>query len=782
VSVDSTFSAPLRGRAIGARHFSATEVARRAVALPELIVVLAVAGALGFWNLSINGYANTFYAAAVKSMAASWHDFLFNSMDKSGLMTVDKPPLADWIEALSVRVFGFNSEALLAPQAVMGILSAALMYDLVRRRFGRVAGFAAGIVLATTPTIVAVSRHNNPDELLVLLSVAATWCFLRALETHATKWIVWTGVFIGLGFETKMGVALMLVPAFALAYVWTRWERAAGVRGNLAWARQLVLGGIALAVVGLAWPVLMWLTPSADRPWISGTSDNSIWSLIVGYNGLGRVSGQSGGPSGAGGLGGGGGAAGLGHGSAGRTFPGFGGATGAHAGGFGGGGGGGGVGGGGGGGGGNTLFGGGTGFTRLLNDALGSQAGWLLGGAVVAIVALLVLTRLRRSDPRTGFLIAIAGTLLVVGAVFSFASGIFHPYYVSMVAPWAAALIGAGVGMAFQGRFSRVIAPALLLGALITELVVLHGDVSGDLSWAEPVAIAGTVVCGLLLAVSLSRRVRLVVLAVGAAALLAAPATWATETLGHATSGTFPTGGPASAQTGFGGGGRGFGGFGGLPRSAAAGTAGAGAAAGTAGAGAAAGTAGAGAAAGTGSSSGGLQSLFGASSSSAAGAGSATSALPGARRSGSAANGLPSGAPAALKRLAASGGFGAGGGFGSSDASLNAAAGWAEKHGGGTVAVESQSAAATAILAGHENVAGIGGFSGKESSVTLAWIQQEVKEGRLTYILGGDSGAGGGFSDGRTGSATAIAAAEKTAAKLTVTYDGQSFTLYKLKA
>jgi 4-amino-4-deoxy-L-arabinose transferase-like glycosyltransferase len=673
VSFDSIFPVP-RVRALRERHFSATDALRRVVALPELFVVLAVAGVLGLWNLSINAYANTFYAAAVKSMASSWHDFLFNSMDPSGLMTVDKPPLADWIEALSVRIFGFNSEALLAPQAIMGIGAAALMYDLVRRRFGRVAGFAAGIVLATTPTIVAVSRHNNPDELLVLVSVAAAWCFLRALETHRTKWMVWTGVFIGLGFETKMAVALMLLPAFALAYAWTRWDRSIGVRGNLAWVRQLLLGGVSLAVVGLAWPVLMWLTPAADRPWISGTSDNSIWSLIVGYNGLGRVGGQSGGPGG----GGGGFGGGAGGGFAAR--------------------------GGGGGGGGNTTFGGGTGVFRLVNDALGGQAGWLLGGAVVAALALLALTRLRRRDERTGFLIAIGGTLVVIGAVFSFASGIFHPYYVSMVAPWAAALIGAGVGMALQGRFSRLIAPALLVGAMITELIVLHSDVSGALSWATPVAIAGTVVCGLLLAVSLSRRVRLAVLAVGCAALLAAPATYAAQTLSYATSSTFPTGGPGAPTSG------------------------------------------------TGS----LQSLFGQ-------AGATTT------RRGAGAAGR--------------GGAGAGaGGFGGSSSSLNAAAAWAEKHGGGTVGVESQSTAATAILAGHTNVAGIGGFSGKESSVTLAWIQQEVREGRLTYLLAESTGGGGGFADGRTGSATAIAAAEKSATKLTITSGAQTFTLYKLKA
>ena len=160
--------------------------------------------------------------------------------------------------------------------------------------------------------------------------------------------------------------------------------------------RQLLAGGVAMIVVGGAWPLLVTLTPAADRPWISGTSDNSIWSLIFGYNGLGRVAGQTGGPAGGGGPGGGGG--------------GFGG----------------------------NLFGGATGLFRLLQSALGDQAGWLLGFAVVAALALLVLTRLRRRDPRTGWLIGVGGAFLTTAVVFSFASGIFHPYYVSFLAPWAA--------------------------------------------------------------------------------------------------------------------------------------------------------------------------------------------------------------------------------------------------------------------------------------------------------------------------------------------------------
>ncbi len=361
-------------------------------------MALGVAAALNLWGLSRNGWANTFYAGAVRSMASSWHDFLFASLDHSGLMTVDKPPLAFWIQALSVRVFGWHSLSLLVPQALMGVAAVGLTYDLVRRRFGRVAGFAAALALALTPMTVAISRHNNPDQALILCCVAALWFCLRGLEDGRTRWIVWSGVCVGLGFEAKMSVALFVVPGIALAWLWSAPIASAWVR-----VRRLALGGLAMAVVGLAWPLLVTLTPAADRPWISGTSDNSVWSLIVSYNGVGRVTGQAGAPTSAGGGGGGGG-----------------------------------------------FSAGTTGVFRLLDSSLGGQAGWLIGFAVVAGVGLVVLTRLRRGDARTGWLIAVGGAFAVSAVVFSLASGIVHPYYVSFLAPWTAMLIGAGVGQALR--------------------------------------------------------------------------------------------------------------------------------------------------------------------------------------------------------------------------------------------------------------------------------------------------------------------------------------------
>ena len=685
-SGSSSYRLPLRSLRLGQR--AVPRLVSRARTRPELAGVLAIAALLNLWGLSINGWANTFYSGAVRSMAGSWHDFLFASLDKTGLMTVDKPPLALWVQALSARIFGVNSLSILIPEALMGIVAAGLTYDLVRRRFGRPAGFAAGIALALTPITVAISRHNNPDQLLVLCCVAALWFAVRALEDGRTRWLVWSGICVGLGFETKMAVALFVVPGIALAYLWV------APRGRLTALRQLTLGGVAMAVVGLAWPLLVTLTPAADRPWISGTSDNSIWSLIFSYNGVGRVTGQTGAP---GAIGGGGGVGGA--------------------------------------------FGGNTGVLRLLQSGLGDQAGWLIGFAIVAGVGLLVASRLRRSDPRSGWLIAVGGAFAVSAVVFSYASGIFHPYYVSFLAPWTAMLVGAGVGQALSGeRLGRIVGPLAIVGGAVTELVVL-GNLNGLLSWAEPLVIVVGIAGAVALALRLSPRLRMIALAVTGAALLAAPATWATETLGHATSSTFPAGGPASASEGFGGpgggrGGHGFpgGGFGGPPSGGPPGSA-------------------------AGAPAGGMQSLFGGSGSS----GGARGGFGGAR-----------------------GGFGGGGMFGGDTASLQAAVKYAKAHGGGTIGVESQESAASAIVSSDANVAGLGGFSGRESTVSASWLAMEVRDGRLRWILsestqGPGGGAGGLRGDSRQGSQAALAIAEKVGRKVTFKSGSTTVTMYDLQ-
>ncbi len=219
---------------------------------PELRALLVLAAVLNLWALSRNGWANDYYSAAVRSMSTSWHDFLFASLDPSGVMTVDKPPLALWVQALSVRVFGYHPLSMLVPQALMGVGE--------RRRSSTTscgaasaasAGFVAGLALALTPITVAISRHNNPDALLVLCCVAALWFAVRALEDGRTRWLVLAGVCVGLGFETKMGVALLVVPGIALAWLWCaprgRAARAApaagGRRGDDRRRRRLAAAG-----------------------------------------------------------------------------------------------------------------------------------------------------------------------------------------------------------------------------------------------------------------------------------------------------------------------------------------------------------------------------------------------------------------------------------------------------------------------------------------------------------------------------------------------------------
>jgi 4-amino-4-deoxy-L-arabinose transferase-like glycosyltransferase len=571
-------------------------------------------------------------------MSTSWHNFLYASFDQSGVMTVDKPPLALWVQALSARIFGFNSLSILVPQALMSVGTVALAYDLTRRRFGRFGGIAAGLVLATTPMTVAIARHNNPDALLVLLCTAALWAIVRALEDGRARWVVLAGVCVGLGFETKMLAALLVVPAIVAAYLWV------APRGRAIALRQLAAGGAAMTVVGLAWPVLVWLTPAGSRPWISGTSDNSIWSLIFGYNGLGRLDGQQGGPGGTGGPGGAGG---------------------------------------------NSFFGGSTGPLRLLNDALGGEAGWLLGFAVVGGIAIAVSSRLRRVDARTGWVIAIGGAFATIAIAFSFAQGIFHPYYVSLLAPFTAALVGASVTTRF--------APLAIVGGLATELLVLH-HTDGTLNWVIPLLVIAAVAAAGTFASGAGSRARAIVVAGALGVLLIAPATWAAQTLGHATSGTFPAGGPASASTMGGPGGPG-----------------------------------------------------------------------GARRIGGPPPGGFAGRPP--------GGMAGGGPFGGNSTALTKAAAYVKAHGGGTIAVSSQQGASDAIINSGVNVAALGGFSGRESEVSVSWLKQAVRDGRVRYVLV-DSSTSGMPNDGRVGSKSIMATAAQVGHKVLTT---NGATLYDLK-
>jgi 4-amino-4-deoxy-L-arabinose transferase-like glycosyltransferase len=215
-------------------------------------------------------------------MLQSWHNFFFNAFDPTGFLSLDKPPLAFWLQTASAHVFGFNRLAVLMPQFAEGVGSVALLYWLVRRRFGVIAGLLAALFLALTPIAVAVDRSNNTESLLVLVLLLAAWAMVCAVETGRLPPLLAAAALVGIGFNVKMLVAFGVVPAFALVYV---------LGNSLPVAqriRRLAAAGVVLLPVALSWSLVYELTPAQDRPFVDSTQDHSMLELAVGHNFLQR--------------------------------------------------------------------------------------------------------------------------------------------------------------------------------------------------------------------------------------------------------------------------------------------------------------------------------------------------------------------------------------------------------------------------------------------------------------------------------------------------------------
>src|SRR6476619_6831583 len=172
-------------------------------ARPALLGLLVATALLYFYDLTSSGYANSFYSAAVQAGSKSWEAFFYGSSDAGNSITVDKPPASLWVMALSVRVFGLSSFAILMPEVAMGVASVGVLYATVKKNFGAQAGLLAGAVLALTPVAVLMFRFNNPDALLTFLMVLAAWATMKSIEETSPKWFMVVGVFIGLAFLTK---------------------------------------------------------------------------------------------------------------------------------------------------------------------------------------------------------------------------------------------------------------------------------------------------------------------------------------------------------------------------------------------------------------------------------------------------------------------------------------------------------------------------------------------------------------------------------------------------
>jgi 4-amino-4-deoxy-L-arabinose transferase-like glycosyltransferase len=523
------------------------------------VVVLALM--LNAWGLSRAGYGNTYYAAAVRSMTMSWKNFFFGAFDPGGFITVDKPPAFLWVGALSARIFGYSNWSILLPSAVAGAAAVGLLWLIVRRYFGATAATIAGLVLALSPISVAVNRLNLPEPFLILALVGAAGAVLRSLESR--RWWAWTalaGFLVGVAFNTKMLDAWIPGPALALALVvGVRATSLASVRQLL--ARLAVLGAATL-VVSASWMVVVDAWPASNRPYIGGSTDNTVLDLALGYNGFNRVEGQvsGGGPGPASNTGqaqrpadgtdggqaqrpggqpwqqGGPGAPGGVQPPTGQAAPGGGGSPGGFR-------------------GAGGIIAGIPGLLRMFDDANGGQIGWLLpfalGGGLIALWSW------RRDPVRRAFAVLFLGWIALYGGIYSYAEGIYHAYYTSTMAPGVAALVGVGaVTVANAVRRDRrwLMVAIGLVGLTVWTQLHIAGRTPDFYGWVRPLTVA-TALAGVAAMVVLALR-RLPVASgvmLSVAGLLLLPAAWSwSASTNPSLNATLPQAGPqqgASGQT-----------------------------------------------------------------------------------------------------------------------------------------------------------------------------------------------------------------------------------------
>jgi 4-amino-4-deoxy-L-arabinose transferase-like glycosyltransferase len=544
-------------------------LARLVPAHLALAGVLALSAVLNVNKLSQNGYANIFYSAGVKSMLRSWHNFLFVSFDPGGLVTVDKPPLALWVQAASAKIFGFSPLSLLLPEAIIGVLAVAALYWVMAPRFGVWAAVAGALTLAVFPSFVAVSRENGVDPVLILLLILACGAGLRACETGRWRTLVSCGVLIGLAFNTKTLAAYLVVPPIAVAY----FVCAPGLLSRRVW--QIAVAALAMLLVSFAWIAFVELTPASQRPYVGSSTNNTELGLTFEYNGFGRVEGQVGGPGqvlirpGAyvpaarerataaaartsappseqrGSTGSTTGV--LSAAPVSKAAPAPSTASGprtAHE---------------------PTPtltpivtkgreknpipFGGPPRPLRLFGVGLGDQAGWMLPFTLFGLLGVVLLAYLnRKRDRRLAAMLVLGGWFLVEAAVLSLSKGIVHPYYVSALGPGTGAMAGAGAASFVElarGHSTRRIGGLALIACavastVVAQVVLMHRE--HYLEWFIPLLVGGAAVgmCALLAL----RRLALPAVAFTFLLLLVAPTAYSATTWLAPAEGTFPAAGP----------------------------------------------------------------------------------------------------------------------------------------------------------------------------------------------------------------------------------------------
>ena len=466
--------------------------------------ILALAAVLRLWHLDQNGYGRLYYAAGVRSMTNCLHCFFYNSFDPAGFVSLDKPPVSMWLQVLGAKLLGFSAFSLMLPQVLEGLAAIALVYLLVVRCFGRTAALMAALCLAIAPVSVAVDRSNNTDSCLIMVLLLAAWAALRAAETARTRLLLLAMVIAGVGFNVKMAAAWVVVPAFFLAY-WLGAQELP-VKRRLA---DVALASLLLVVVSLSWAFAFDLTPPDRRPYAGSTQHNSMLELAVLHNGLDRFVQPSPGKPGA--------------------QP-------------------------------NVALPSAVadedvqqqtaqaaplwdqtpvGALRLATPHLAAQFSWLLPFAIAGVAfGAMPWRRARRLSAQQLNIVVWSGWAITYAAVFSVAGGVFHTYYLAVLAPPVAAL--AGIGWAalwarFRDGSLRLGLPAAFVATAAWQVYIEQGYVAWRYDDWRSWLLAWTV-GALLLAAAVMLAARdahwprpLAVL--GLLAMLATPAVWALSTV-----------------------------------------------------------------------------------------------------------------------------------------------------------------------------------------------------------------------------------------------------------
>jgi 4-amino-4-deoxy-L-arabinose transferase-like glycosyltransferase len=465
-------------------------------AIAGLAAIAALALALYTWSLSRNGMANSYYAAAVKSASLSWKAFFFGSLDPGSFITVDKPPVAVWVMALFARAFGFSSWSMLLPQALAGVASVLILHRLVRRWAGNAAALLAALMFALTPVVAVIFRYNNPDAFLTLLLLLAAWAVWSAVESGSTLKLTLGGVAMGFAFLTKMLMAFMVLPAFALVYLLSGAPRL-GRR-----ILQLLAAMVAMVISGGWWLLIVELWPHATRPYVGGTTTDSWIDLIASRTGGYLTSTSSGGHL-------------AGDPSWLRVF--------------------------------NDTLG-------------GQVAWFIPLAIVGLIAGLWVTRKAARTDKlRAGYMLWGLWTLVMI-VVFSYVTGTFHSYYTAVLAPGAAALAGAGCVELWRLSSNRGwlawLLPVAIAGSAVWSAVLLRRFPDYGPTLALVVIVVGVVAALVLLAALVWRtsgRARWVctggAVAVCLAALLAGPLAVDISTVQRSINGNSPSAGPVSSSS-----------------------------------------------------------------------------------------------------------------------------------------------------------------------------------------------------------------------------------------